>query len=97
MKKLPIGSIIIISGLVLLGLIGGFLDLTKGTPPEAQSIAVVAVPAVKARAVASPARFAPPAAASPSPPPQLAPGQDPPAHREPGAVNYAEMGVLPAL
>jgi len=27
----------------------------------------------------------------------LAPGEDPPAPREPGAINYAEKGVLPAL
>ncbi|HSI17813.1 MAG TPA: hypothetical protein VK980_08595 [Sphingomonas sp.] len=94
MKKLPIGPIII--GMVLLGLIGGLLLLTKGPPPPAQDIAVVTVPGDTASPIALPATAAPVVAPSPSPSP-LAPGQDPPARREPGAINYAEKGVLPAL
>jgi len=94
MKKLPIGPIII--GILLLGLIGGLLLLSKGPPPQAQDIAVVTVPGDTASPIPLPATAAPAVAPSPSPSP-LAPGQDPPARREPGAINYAEKGVLPAL
>lgn len=93
MKKLPIGPIII--GILLLGLIGGLL-LTKGPPPQAQDLAVVTVPGDTASPIPLPITAAPAVAPSPSPSP-LAPGQDPPARREPGAINYAEKGVLPAL
>jgi hypothetical protein len=94
MKKLPIGPIVI--GMVPLGLIGGLLLATKGPPPQAQDIAVVTVAGDTASPVPLPATAAPAVAPSPSPSP-LAPGQDPPAPREPGAINYAEKGVLPAL
>jgi hypothetical protein len=93
MKKLPIGPIVI--GMVLLGLIGGLLLLTKGPPPQVQDIAVVTVPG-NTSPIPLPATAAPAVAPSPSPSP-LAPGQDPPARREPGAINYADKGVLPAL
>lgn len=94
MGKLPIGPIII--GMVLLGLIGSFLVLIERPSPMAQNIAVVTVPADTAGAVPLPTRSAPSVTASPSPRP-LAPGEDPPARREPGAINYAEKGVLPPL
>ena len=93
MKKLPIGPIVV--GMVIIGLVGGFLLWPAKSPPTTGNIAVVvAPPTASVAAIAPPANTTAPTA---QPTAELAPGEDPPARREPGAINYADKGVLPAL
>jgi hypothetical protein len=93
MKKLPIGPIVI--GMVIIGLIGG-VALMPAKKPAPPALTIVSAP--------SPDGTARSASSSPSvvptPPPQAETsdsGRDPPARREPGAINYADKGVLPAI
>jgi hypothetical protein len=92
MKKLPIGPIIV--GMVIIGLVGVFLLMPAKQPPPTDNIAVVIAPPTAA-IVAPPVANA--VAPTAHPTAELAPGEDPPARREPGAINYADKGVLPAL
>lgn len=92
MKKLPIGSIVV--GMVIIGLIGAFLLMPAKHPPATDNIAVVMAPPTAAMVVPPAANAAAPTA---QPTAELAPGEDPPARREPGAINYADKGVLPPL
>ena len=94
MKKLPIGPIVI--GLALTGLIGGYL-LPRATRSRTQPPSIVVVPGSAATVKLPADRFTAVAPTASPVPPVLAPGEDPPVHREPGAINYAEKGVVPAL
>lgn len=96
MRKLPIGPTIV--ALALLGLIGAFLLFPSRKQAVAETVRVVTAPGAGASIVQPPANVAAGApTTSPSPAPTLAPGEDPPARREPGAINYADKGVLPPL
>jgi len=95
MRKLPVGPIVI--GIALLGLIGGFLLLPGKSPPAPPALSVVTAPQGRANLVQPPAKSAPALSTTPNAAAPLAPGEDPPARREPGAINYADKGVLPAL
>ena len=95
MKKLPIGPIVI--GLALIGLIGGYLLPRATHSAQTQPPSVVVVPGNTATFERPADRFTAVAPAVSPAPPILAPGEDPPVHREPGAINYAEKGVLPPL
>jgi len=95
MRKLPIGTTI--AALALLGLIGAFLLFPSRKQAVAETLRVVTAPAAGASIVQPPAAGDGAPTVSPSPTPTLAPGEDPPARREPGAINYADKGVLPAL
>jgi hypothetical protein len=96
MRKLPIGPTIV--AVALLGLIGAFLLLPGKKPAGVETFSVVTAAGADANMVQAPANagaVVPTASASPTP--TLAPGEDPPVHREPGAINYADKGVVPAL
>jgi hypothetical protein len=93
MRKFPIGPTMV--ALAVFALIGAFLLRPAKKPAEAQTFSVVSAPG-DASVASLPGNTVAPVAA-PSPTPTLAPGEDPPARREPGAINYADKGVLPAL
>lgn len=97
MKRLPLFAGCV--GVVATGLAISGVGRHK-PPPAPQSIVVVPAPpttlAVRARA---PAEAMPDVPQLPPPPfsDNGSGGEDPPAHWAPGAKNYADLGVLPAL
>jgi hypothetical protein len=96
MTKLPIGPIMI--ALALLGLIGAFLLFPAKKPAVTETFSVVSAPGTDANVAQFPAHAMAGAPTAPTPAvPTLTPGEDPPVHREPGAINYADKGVVPAL
>lgn len=92
MNKLPTGPIVI--GMVIIGLVGCLASL-RPKPPTASDNLVVIKAAPTARAAVMMNRTI--GAGTAQPARELAPGEDPPVKREPGAINYADKGVLPAL
>jgi hypothetical protein len=92
MKKLPIGPIFI--GMAIISLIGGLL-LMPPKAPAVPTLYVVTAPSV----AASPVQMSGFHGVAPSATQTTVTdeGRDPPAHREPGAINYADKGILPPL
>ncbi|MDH7973895.1 hypothetical protein QH494_17020 [Sphingomonas sp. AR_OL41] len=86
------------AAIALAAMIGGFLILGSPQPPKppVDSLSVVSAPSTVPGATWRPTAGP---TATPIPPSTNATqrGEDPPGHYPPGAINYAEKGVVPAL